>query len=316
MQTSLYLKRFIKTQNSAVKLLKSLLFVTAMLLTAQLAGDREIILPEMAALSIGCYFYSKEEWRKRPRDLFLVPSMTAAAGFGINYLHAPLAVKLSICMIVMAAVLKLMKNMMGPALATGLLPIITNCTSIAFLASILFFTLILSLSVAYRQQAEPREHAGQADIPAGKLLCFLYLLILWFALCQRYGLLKMAALPPIIVTGFEMLGSAGKPHSSKKLLKISTALTFSAFIGAASLSLFSLPITALLAALPLVFGLLRVLDLKLSPAYAMALLPMVLPAQSPLIFSFNALVMCTYVMGTVFFLQIAFAGQHNDQMKG
>ena len=48
----------------------------------------------------------------------------------------------------------------------------------------------------------------------------------------------------------------------------------------------------------------------------MALLPMVLPAQRPVIFSFNALAMCTYVMGTVFFLQIAFAGQQNDQMEG
>ncbi|EJG02192.1 hypothetical protein [Flavobacterium sp. F52] len=316
MQSSPYLKRFIKTQNSTVKLLKSLLFVTAMVLTAQLAGDREIILPEMAALSIGCYFYSEEEWRKRPRDLFLLPSMTAAAGFGINYLHAPLAVKLSICMIVMAAVLKLMKNMMGPALATGLLPIITNCTSPAFLASILLFTLILSLSVGYRQQAEAQDQYRQSDIPCGKLLCFLYLVILWFALCQRYGLLNMAAMPPIIVTGFEMLGGTGKRHSFKKLFRISAALTLSGFIGSASLYLFPAPAIALFAAMPLVFGMLRVLDLKLSPAYAMALLPMVLPAQRPVIFSFNALAMCTYVMGTVFFLQIAFAGQQNDQMEG
>ncbi|MEO8254611.1 MAG: hypothetical protein ABI554_09530, partial [Flavobacterium sp.] len=39
--------------------------------------EKEIILPELAALSVGCFLYKKNTWTAKPLYLFLLPSVTA-----------------------------------------------------------------------------------------------------------------------------------------------------------------------------------------------------------------------------------------------
>lgn len=67
--------------------------------------DKEIILPELAALSIGCFIYKKNTWTAKPLHLFLLPSITAFIGFFINQLEINMAAKIVVIMIVMLAVL-------------------------------------------------------------------------------------------------------------------------------------------------------------------------------------------------------------------
>ena len=91
--------------------------------------EKEIILPELAALSVGCFLYKKNTWTSKPMHLFLLPVATAFIGFFINQLEINITVKIILVLVVMFILLHLVKSTLAPALATGLLPIVTNCDS-------------------------------------------------------------------------------------------------------------------------------------------------------------------------------------------
>ena len=118
-----------------------------MIATAILFKDKEIILPEIAALSVGIITFRENKWIQRPIHIFLLPSITAILGFGINFLPIILSLKLVLVLIGMLVFLRIFKSQLAPALATGLLPIVTNAHSFLFLISIIFFVLLLYFAI-------------------------------------------------------------------------------------------------------------------------------------------------------------------------
>ncbi|MEJ5103980.1 hypothetical protein [Chryseobacterium sp. MYb328] len=105
-----------------VKYIKALSLIFLMLGSSFFLKNKEIILPEMAALSIGSFIYLKDDWRRKPWHLFYLPSITAIIGFGINVLDISMLMKLIISLLLVLTVLKIANNFLAPALATGLLP--------------------------------------------------------------------------------------------------------------------------------------------------------------------------------------------------
>lgn len=278
-----------------------------MVLTAEFFKDKEIILPELAALSIGCFFYNLQEWRSKPWDLFVLPAATAFIGFFINILPIPISLKLVFCVGAVLTIMFLFKNILPPALATGLLPIITNCHKWLFLASIILFTLLLalSISVSKKQISETTEHHNFKEKKI-EIILFLMIVSLWFYFCISTNQLGMAAIPPVIVVALESV--LKKKYSFKILSKQIFTLTTAGLIGSIILLFIENKVLAAFIAILMISGLLRMIKFRLPPAYAIALLPMVLHELPPANFMLNILIMSTSVLGIIFLLK-------NDRLK-
>lgn len=263
--------------------------------------EKEIILPELAALSIGCFMYKKEAWTGKPFHLFLLPSVTAFIGFFINQLEINIAAKIVAVIVMMVMLLYFIKSSLAPALATGLLPIVTNCDSYIFLVSILLFMGLLAILAAVFFKHEVSAGAA-AEAPKSLLtiLVFLIVLIIWIIICSVTDIMQMAALPPVIVMGYESIDK--KMYNLTMLYKQVAALILAAFVGAQSFYFLDNYLLAAVLNLTAVTLILHYLKMKMPPAYAMAMLPMILPGYSHVYFAGNVAVASLVILGTIYFL--------------
>lgn len=264
-------------------------------------GEKEVILPELAALSIGCFIYKKKQWTNKPLHLFLLPSATAFMGFFINMLEINMAAKIVLVLMAMFLMLYVMRSSLAPALATGLLPIVTNCSSYPFIASILFFTAVLALLVSLLLKQDSKEETLEAESkPVLAILVYLAVLILWITVCWSADVIQMAAIPPVIVIGYELIDK--KQYSLIMLCKQATAFVVAASVGAFSIYYLNNFILAAVVNFIAVALVLQSLKIKMPPVYAMTMLPMVLPGSSPVHFVINSTVMTLAVLGIIYIL--------------
>lgn len=264
-------------------------------------NQKEIILPELAALSIGCFLYKKNTWTDKPMHLFLLPSTTAFIGYFINQLELDMAAKIVLVLMIMFMMLHFIKSNLAPALATGLLPIVTNCDSYIFLISILVFTGLLAVSAALFFRTENVEQMPKEESkPVLSIMVFLAVLIVWVIICYVADVMQMAAIPPIIVLGYESINK--KMYSLTMMYKQVTALVLAAFIGSQTIYYLD---NFLLAAVLNFVGvsiILHLLKMKMPPVYGMVMLPMILPGYSHVYFAVNVAVTSLVLMGTIYFL--------------
>lgn len=263
--------------------------------------DKEIILPELAALSSGCFMYRKNTWTAKPLHLFLQPSVTAFIGFFINHLEINMATKILVTMILMLSFLYSIKSSLAPALATGLLPIVTNCDSYIFLISIALSMGLLAILVAVFFKGED-SGTPVPDQPKSlvAILVFLAVLIIWVLICSAAGIMQIAALPPIIVLAYEHLNK--KMFSFVMLYKMVAILVLAAFIGAQSFYFLDNFLLASIINLIAVTIVLHYAKMKMPPAFAMAMLPMVLPSNLPVYFTLGTGIAAMALLGTVYIL--------------
>lgn len=259
-------------------------------------GDKEIILPEMAALAVGCLIYQHPVWTAKPFHLFLLPSLTAIAGFLVNMLPLNMPEKLILILFIMALVLQIFKSALAPALATGLLPVITNSTSLSFIAAILGLTFILYFLIAVKSKTE--KQAIAFDHKTKDTLLYFGFISCWIVLCFQVDWMFMAAIPPVIVVGFESIHKKSFPFELvyKQIISLSVA----AFIGTISLHYLDNLLLIGIINIALVTLLLKVLQFKLPPAYAMSILPMVLHQYHFVFFPLQVLAMSILVLGSVY----------------
>lgn len=275
-----------------------IMLMTAAALTFK---EKEIILPELAALSIGCFMYKKNTWTAKPLHLFLLPSVTAFLGFFVNQLELNMSAKIVLVMIVMLTLLYWIRSSLAPALATGLLPIVTNCNSYIFIFSIILFMGLLAILVAafFKPEVSGAAVAEQPK-PLLAILLFSAAVITWALICSAAGIMQIAALPPIIVLAYEHLDK--KMFSFVMLYKMVAVLVLAAFIGAQSFYFLDNYLLASIVNLILVTIILHYATMKMPPAYAMAMLPMVLPSYSPVSFTLDTAAAAVFLLGAIYIL--------------
>lgn len=276
----------------------SYVLILSMVSASILFNDKEIILPEMAALAVGCFIYQNPIWISKPLHLFLLPSLTATFGFLINLLDITMAEKLIFILLLMVSILRIFKSSLAPALATGLLPIITNSTSFYFIISIIFFTLILAISVALKNRASKKKNIVDTKNQPKNDILYLGLISAWILFCSHFGWIFMVAIPPVIVVGYESVHK--KEYHFDTFYKQIICLFFASFIGTQALYLIDNLIVVVFIDILLVSVILRLFKFKLPPAYAMAILPIVLHTFSYNYFYWQVLTMSVFILGTVF----------------
>lgn len=259
--------------------------------------NKEIILPEIAALAVGSLIYQHPAWLVKPFHIFLLPSITATGGFLINKMDVSMATKLILALLFVLLILLLFKSALAPAFATGLLPIITDANSIYFILAILTFTFLLFASLRIMNKDLPLQIDAKPQSHKDKILYMAFILI-WVLICSINGWMFVAAIPPVIVVGYESIHK--EQYTFNMFYKQVICLFVAAFIGTLSLYWLNNLLLAALLDIVLVSLFLRSMAFKLTPAYAMAILPMVLPKASREHFYLQVLIMSGLVLGLVF----------------
>jgi len=263
----------------------ALSYIAVIALIASVTGAFYVLFPELGALSHDVFTRPGGTWAKAPFLLAITPPLAGAIGIVVtNALpYGLIAVLLVVCGAI--ALVIALRSPIAPSISAGLLPLVLGVKSWWYPPAILFGTTLLALlSIAWRRYlAEaPSQDADDIDDAIERFprdwrgLVPLIMFVIAATLAVEATGLRFILFPPLVVIGFEMFGHPEIcPWAARPLL-----LPIACFLTAAGgLILLNLiggnPITA---ALAMGWGIvvLRIFDLHVPPALAVALLPMVM----------------------------------------
>ncbi len=248
-------------------------FIVAMVAAASFWSDREIVLPEIAAMAIALWVYREQSWMRHPEKIFLWPSATALLGFGINLLAIPLALKLVLVLAGMVLFFWLCRYSLAPALATGFLPVVTNATEPSFIAAIMLTSLLLMLAVVLARLRTSAERT--APIQVRLMAVYAAIVLAGIGIAGALGHIHFAVLPPVAVVVYESLHM--KMYGWRMLLKQTAVLTLSAAIGVALFLLIDHWVAVAILDMALMWLLLKLFKMRMPAVYAFPLLAYVFP---------------------------------------
>lgn len=271
----------------------ALVYIAIIAEIALATGAFYVLFPELGALSHDVMTRPRGTWANAPLLLAITPALTGAVGivFTRSLPYGYLSVMLTVgCAI---AVVLALRSPVAPAISAGLLPLVLGVKSWWYPPAILLGTVLLAtLSVPWKQYCVARTVAAPAEsdeardnlvddlietTPSGygwlvALMAFVAVAMFFVKLTG----LRFVLFPPLVVIGFEMLGHTAICPWANKPLRLPVACFLTAFGGFVSWHF--LGVTPLAAACSMAWGIavLRVCDLHVPPALAVALLPLVM----------------------------------------
>jgi hypothetical protein len=271
----------------------ALCYIAAIAEIAYATGAFYIMFPELGALSHDVFTRPRGTWAGAPALLAITPVLTGA--IGIFFTRALPYGYVSVLLTVLGAVVVvvLLKSPIAPAISAGLLPLVLGIKSWLYPPGILLGTALLAgfsipwkkVSISHNWLAPfgPAEVIDEAveRLPIGRywLIALIGFVVVAMFFVERTGL-RFILFPPLVVIGFEMFGHPAICPWAKKPLVLPVAcfvtaaggLTFFKLLGAGPLS----------AACGMAWGIaaLRLFNLHVPPALAVALLPQVMASPT------------------------------------
>jgi hypothetical protein len=260
-------------------------------------GAVYVLFPELGALSHDVTTRPRGTWANAPLLLAITPVLTGVVGivFTRSLPYGYLSVLLTVGGAI--AVVLALRSPVAPAISAGLLPLVLGVKSWWYPPAIALGTVLLAtlsvpwkkycacrmVAVAPAESEEARENLNNEldDLiempPSGYgwlvvLMAFVAVAIFFVKLTG----LRFVLFPPLVVIGFEMLGHTAICPWADKPLRLPLACFVTALGGFVSWHF--LGVTPLAAAASMAWGIamLRVCDLHVPPALAVALLPLVM----------------------------------------
>jgi hypothetical protein len=286
--------------------LLALAYIAVIAEIAYATGAFYVLFPELGALSHDVFTRPRGTWASAPFLLTITPVLTGAIGiiFTRALPYGYVSVLLTVAGAV--AVVLVLKSPIAPAISAGLLPLTLGVRSWWYPPGVLMGTLLLAgLSIPWKKLAvthdwleplSPREAVDEAleQISPGRLwLAALMIFVAAAVFCVELSgqppvrkwignstELRFILFPPLVVIGFEMFGHTDVcPWARKPLLLPATC-----FVSAAGGLLLGnlLGHGAIAAAFSMTWGIagLRLFDLHVPPALAVALLPQVMTSPT------------------------------------
>ncbi|MFH7808519.1 HPP family protein [Acinetobacter sp. BSP-153] len=285
-----------KTTLSSQSYVMAFLFILLMVVAAYGLNDREIILPEMAAMAVGLWVYRDKQWLNQPDKIFILPSLTAVIGFCINLMPISYLLKLVLVLCAMLLVMRMFNYILPPALATGFLPIVTQAYELSFLISIFVTSFMLMLGVVLFKLNQGIERKGNFD--RRKIGVYASITLIGFALAAIFKVEAMALIPPITVVVYESLNMM--MYSLKMYLKQVAVLTLSISMAVLMQLWIQDGIILTLIYMPLMFLLLKLFDMRIPAVYAFPFLVFVFPQDSVMALPVASGLMASFSFGCVY----------------
>lgn len=266
----------------------ALLMVGLMAGIAETLGEKEIIFPEMAALTVGMWIVDKRVWQVNRWQLVILMTVGAIAGVTIvRYFALPLVVNLAIAFSWAALCLILSRTTLIPLLSACMLPVLLQTESWIYPLAVGMMSLIL---VAGNWGMEKKGWKnGTVYKPVGRThhdIIFRWPFLLITVVSVAFLSLATAApyliLPPLVVTYVEFANS--KAGFRNRPLQVVAILFVASCIGVGFQMLGSflhLPlfVVAVLIIASL-FTLFEYMGKYFAPAGAVALIPLILPEEN------------------------------------
>ena len=300
--------------------LATALYLAAITALGQASGLKLLLFPELGALASVVFSDPASRWARSPLLLVLTPSLTAVLGVAVSAWlpYGPL----SVLLVVAAGLLVLwgLRSPVAPAISAGYLPLALGIRDWTYPLAILMGTsaLVLVSRLQCLGQRHLPDHgaapsaadstagsrsADDRGLPAGRvsalpqsfpspwiwLLPLLVFLVGALALGQLLGT-RLVLYPPLLVIAWETLVHRDLSPWRSRFVALLSATTLAAALGLLlALSFGARHTPAAFLAVLVTAALLRGLRLTCPPAFAVALLPLVLP-QPPLAYPFFVLV--------------------------
>ncbi len=262
-----------------------ILMVLLMVFVAEISGEKEIIFPEICALTIGAWISEQQPWNTNKRRIFFLMSFAALFGvLVVKYVHCPLIFQVCLCFAFTGFILTLCKTNFIPIISACILPVYLRTDSWIYPISVCAMALIIIIAQWYMEKMHLR--------PVNNFIpCDFDLkvqVIKWSKLLIVFGLLALIPFkthqiyflaPPLIVM-FTELANPQSP-ARKRPQYIVGLMTFGAFTGCVIRlllnSYFQLPLSICTAvACVILFAALDKLKINFPPAGAILLIPMIL----------------------------------------
>ena len=270
-----------------------ILMALVMVLIAELSEEKEIIFPEICALTIGAWISEQQPWRTNKRRIFILISLAALFGvLVVRYIPLPLIFQVCLCFAFTGIILTLLKTNFVPIISACILPVYLGTKSWIYPISVSLMALIIIIAQWIMEKFRLRPVNNfipcEFDIKTQiikwtkLLLVFGAIALIPFKTHQIYFLA-----PPLIVMFTEL--STPKSPARKKVHYIIGLMTFASFIGCLMrlvLNLYlGLPLSLCTAlACVILFIALNKLKIYFPPAGAILLIPMILDENLLLLF--------------------------------
>lgn len=276
-----------------------IIMALAMVAIAELSGEKEIIFPEICALTIGAWIAEQQPWRTNKRRIFLL--MSCAALFGVlvvRYVHLPLIFQVCLCFGFTGLILTLSKTNFVPIISACILPVYLGTKSWIYPISVAVMALIIIAAQRLMEEFHLR--------PVNKFVpCNFDIktqVVKWSKLLLVFGLIALIPFkahqiyflaPPLIVMFTEFANT--KSPARKKPHYIVGLMTMSAFVGCFLRFVlnicFGLPLSlCTVLACIILFIALDKLRIPFPPAGAILLIPMILDEKFILVFPLEVFV--------------------------
>lgn len=267
----------------------ALSLVLGMVGMAEWLGEREIIFPEMAALTIGMWIVNKRVWYVDRLQVVLLMSVGAFAGVClVRYSTMPLLLELLSAFAVAAACLVLSRTTLIPLISACMLPVLLRTESWVYPVAVFFMTFLvvsgqwLMEKKGLRNKIEyiPLERQWKNDLLKWGFLGLSLSVVIFLSIYTSFTYL---ILPPLIVTYVEFANSkAGfRNRPAQVLLVLFTAALLGTVFQLVGYFYLQLPefIIAFLSIICLFF-IFEFLGKFFAPAGAIVLIPMLLPEEN------------------------------------
>ncbi|MBQ9281204.1 MAG: hypothetical protein IJ207_03290 [Treponema sp.] len=263
-----------------------------MLLTAKVTGEAEIIFPEVAALSCGCFLTPRLVWRTSSFRMIFCIAFCAVSGVAIvRFLPLPLWAQFSLAFLTGQLVLLFSGTTFAPLISAIALPVLIQTRSPVYILAAVLLTTLVCLLRAFLVRAGKSEQADFSPVafserPFPAFLAALLFRTAFLALlaffCIRAGL-RFCVAPPLLVAFTELTGKESR--SAKRFWAVILLVSLCALFGAASRLLISVTLGLPLTLSGLVAGagvilLVKIFAFPFPPAAAMAVLAMLIPKDA------------------------------------
>lgn len=191
----------------------ALLMIVAMVGIAEILEEKEIIFPEMAALTIGMWIVDKRVWRVSRGQMVALMTIGALVGVCIvRYSPFPLLVNIPIAFIFAACCLLFSRTTLIPQISACMLPVLLKTESWVYPAAVFCMSLIIvggQYLMERRKIRYPIPHTPVHKNFRKEVLQWLFLLctLLLIAFIPIYTSNLYCILPPLIVTYVEFANS-------------------------------------------------------------------------------------------------------------
>ena len=288
-----------------LRLIVCILLVSVMTCTAEISGEKEIIFPEIAALTVGAIASPLQSWKiSRPRLILMIAICAVFGIFVVNFSPFCKTINLIFTFFTVQIIFNFSKTTFAPMISAAALPVLMGTKSIIYPVSAVTMTAltvfaqyILEKNKLYEKyEFIPCPRPEKTDITKTILRTFFAAII---SIPTIKFNLNFCVAPPLLVAFTEF--SNPKSKARKKPVKTFFIIFSCAFFGAISRIVFceilSLPLT-FAAVFSIAFALIIMKSAKqfIPPAAALGILPLIIQKKYLHIYPFEIAIGCIFFM--------------------